>query len=129
MIIEAIVAIALVALLIVALYACTTSDVIEAGTGETLQETLDRECRERGLICARVYEFATVADNPLGLVEMCVREEDLAFAESLYGDSMFSSHERFQRFYAIGIEPMCVWCAGFGCNALSGCFNCPEATP
>lgn len=133
MIAEAVAVIALGVVAWLAISSCTTSDAIEGATGESLQETLDRECRERGLICARVYEFSTPADNPLGLVEMCVREEDLALAESIYGDSMWTSHERFDRYYAIGVEPMCVWCAGFGCNAYGSpsptpapsCFNCP----
>lgn len=105
--------------------ACSTGDIVETTTGESFQEQIERECREAGLTCALVYQFTTPADNPLGLVELCVREEDRPVAEAEFGASMLSTHERFDSFLALGIKQNCIWCAGVGCNAYSGCFNCP----
>lgn len=126
---EAAVALLVVALIAWLLLSCTTGDVIEGATGETLQETLDRECEERGYVCARVREYTEPADNPLGLVEMCTRDEDIELAESIHGASRLSTHERFERFAILGVEPMCIWCEGFGGNSYSGSFNCPTEAP
>lgn len=102
-----------------------TETLVEASTGESPSEFIQRECDERGWTCARVYAFDEPADNPLGRVELCVRAEDLPAAAALYGAYELSPHERFAQWRALGVEPVCIWCEGVGCNAYDGCWGCP----
>lgn len=117
-------------LLAIALCACSVEGAIDTATGESPQETAERVCVEQMWNCQRVFQFATPAENPLGFVELCVHEDDLSTAEAMYGASQWTTHERFQNYYLLGVEPMCIWqCPyapgpGFGCNAYDGCY-CP----
>ncbi len=106
------------------LAACGTEDAIEAATGETPMELIDRECKERMLDCQFVYQFETLSDNPLGFVEMCVRKDDLPVAESMFGAYKISTDKRFDQWKAIGIQPVCWYhCpTGTGCNSYEGCY-------
>lgn len=102
---------------------CTTEDVIKETTGETPAEIIERECRERMLACALVYEFInTPAETPSGVVELCVLEEHLPLAEALYGPSRLSQDERFAKWALLGVPPACLWfCpSATGCNAFGG---------
>jgi hypothetical protein len=114
----------------VAMCACSAEDVIDVTTGESPQETAERTCKEQMWNCQRVYQFETPAENPLGLIELCVHENDRARAEAEYGASQWTTHMRFQSYYLLGVEPICIWQCdyapgpGFGCNAYSGCY-CP----
>lgn len=102
-----------------------TQTLVEQASGETPAELVARECRERGLTCALVYAFAEPAENPLGRVELCVRGEDLPAAAAEFGAYELSPHERFDKWRALGVQPVCIWCDGFGCNAYGGCYGCP----
>lgn len=107
------------------LVAGCTQTLVEQATGESPAEFIERECAERGWTCARVYAFDEPADNPLGRVELCVRAEDLPAAAALFGAYELSPHERFAQWRALGVEPVCIWCEGVGCNAFGGCWGCP----
>lgn len=113
---------------LLALLGCSDS-ITAAVTGETPLEYVERECRERGWTCVRVYAFDEPADNPLGRVELCVRTEDLPAASELHGAYELSPDERFGQAALLGLPPICIWCAGYGCNAYDGCFACPEPIP
>lgn len=118
---------------------CTTEDAFEGATGETPAEFIERQCKEQQVTCARVYAFTQPADNPLGRVELCVRAEDLALAESIYGGpAELSPDPRFDQWKLLGVEPVCWWQCPIsmrGCNAygdpardIKSCF-CPEVAP
>jgi hypothetical protein len=74
-----------------------------------------------GLNCGHVFLCDTPADNPLGKVEICIDDDaddkdDLAFAEMTYGTCEPTPRH----------QGICAWCPEEkGCNAFSGCFNCP----
>lgn len=81
------------------------------------------------LTCGKVYQFNEVpAENPLGLLEMCVTWPDhpdrpsLAQAETEFGPSMLSTDPRFEN------ANLCWWqCpTARGCNSYSGCYCWPE---
>lgn len=86
------------------------------------------------LPCGKVYQFDTPADDPLGLIEMCVPQPytdpvtmaprpTLEEAETMFGASMLSTDPRFDR------ANLCWWCCGpgctRGCNSYSGCWCGP----
>ncbi len=118
----------------VSLIGCSAEDVIETTTGDSPNETALKVCKDQGWNCQRVYQFATPSENPLGFVELCVHKDDLATAEAEWGASQWTTDQRFQSYYLLGVEPLCVWqCPyapgpGFGCNAFSGCY-CPLTGP
>ena len=119
---------------LILLAACTAEEALEVSTGEDPNEYATRYCKERNLQCGRVYAFETPADNPLGRVELCVMSDDLPAAEALYGASELSPDPRFDMWYALGVEPFCLWscpapehgCNAYGGNDIKACF-CPEA--
>lgn len=112
-------------IILAALLGCTET-VVEATTGESFQEQIERECKEAGLTCTLVRAFEARSESHDWNVELCIMPADIALAEAMHGKSRLTDHERFDDFYALGILPNCIWCAGFGCNAKDGCFNCPE---
>lgn len=78
-----------------------------------------------GLNCGHVFMCATPAENELGHVEICVDDDDdskddLALAEATYGTCEPTPRH----------QGICIWCPEeSGCNAFSGCFNCPAEEP
>ncbi len=74
-----------------------------------------------GLDCGHVFLCEAEAENALGRVELCIDDDnaakdDLALAEEAYG-----ACEPTPRHQGI-----CLFCPEEkGCNAFSGCFNCP----
>lgn len=103
------------------------ADVVDVGP-EDLSGAADAYCKANPhLPCGKVYACATEADNPVGLVELCIPQfMDKSQAEALYGACELSPHERFDD------ANLCWWCCGpgctAGCNAYSGCF-CPAPPP
>ncbi len=115
-----------IAALLLAAIGCTGENITQVSTGETPQELLDRTCAENKWNCQKVYAFEAPYDNPLGRVELCVNEKDLAAAELMFGKSEFSPDPRFNSSRFLGVDPPCIWCgAAAGCNAYNGCFACP----
>jgi hypothetical protein len=82
------------------------------------------------LPCGKVYEFDVHAENPLGLLELCVPwllhpdRPTLAQAEAEFGPSRLSTDSRFAS------ANLCWWqCPTMrGCNSYSGCY-CPRELP
>jgi hypothetical protein len=97
---------------------------------ESVEPTSDTSACERAkpdnAECATVYAFAEPADNELGHIELCVREQDLRAAQLEHGIAWPSDSERFAKYAAIGIDPPCFWCCtgdcGRGANALNGTY-------
>ena len=100
---------------------CATTVEPPVGAGVAIGEGL---CPAYGFTCGKVYEFETPADNPLGLVELCVIEKDLAAASRIYGRARLSTDSRFDE------GNLCVWqCpSAKGCNSYGGCF-CEVGVP
>lgn len=100
------------------LAACSTDVDIPATPGIELGEAY---CDAWHLPCGQVYQFTATAQNPIGHVELCVLEQDLAAAEATWGASMLSTSPRFND------GNICILrCdGGKGCNAYSGCWGCP----
>jgi len=76
--------------------------------------------------CGKVYQCDTPADNPLGLVEVCIPQfMDVSAAEAVYGSCELSTDPRLKS------VNLCWWCCGSGCgpgcNSYSGCFCDPDA--
>lgn len=103
------------ALAIVALAACSTDFDIPSAPGVFVGE---QYCIAYSLDCGQVYEFAAVADNPLGHVELCVLDGDLDDAIAKYGPARLSTSPRFNG------GNLCVWqCpSARGCNAYNSCW-------
>jgi hypothetical protein len=106
-------------------------DVVREPVAEAFSpsDQIEQACKEYKFTCGRVRAFTEIpAENPLGLLEMCIRLEDVELAESEWGPSVLSPDPRFQPYKLWGIEPYCVHdCpATTGCNAYNGCY-CPGA--
>lgn len=82
-----------------------------------------------GSECATVYAFAEPANNDLGHVELCVREQDLSAAQDEHGIAWPSDDVRFSKYAIAGIDPPCFWCCGNDCsrgaNAYGGSYCLP----
>ncbi len=109
---------------LVCLSACPKTKAVLGEVGGTVFEYI--ACPTiPGLDCGHVFVCDTPADNTLGVVELCIDDDnsskdDLALAESMYG-----ACEPTPRHQGI-----CIWCPEkSGCNAFSGCFNCPVDEP
>lgn len=122
-------AMAVLAALTVVAFGCSLNhdyrDPLVGGQGVAAVE----QCKQdRYQPCGWVYAFPNVErDNPLGVLELCILWPDrigpypyklLETAESLYGDSEMSPHERFAG------TPICRYvCPSIqGCNAYNGCY-------
>lgn len=118
------------ALVIALLAACVdelgSTDLSAPGIGEVIDPSL---CGAYGLTCGNVYQFDEFpADNPLGLLELCVRKDDLPIAMAWFGPARPSTDPRF-----LAKGNLCRWrCPPptRGCNAygdpghIGSCF-CP----
>lgn len=113
-------------------------------TVESIEPSGDTSICERSSpsgICAVVYGFARPADNELGHVELCVMDEDLELAESMFGSARWSWSPRLTKYTHGFYAPACFWMCGAqyagvsGCNAYGGAVPdvgsclCPELLP
>lgn len=84
-----------------------STDLEPPGIGAVIDPSV---CAAYGYTCGKVYQFDDQpADNPLGLVELCVRKSDLETAIMRFGPAQSSTDPRF----AAG--NLCLWCCGTGC--------------
>lgn len=109
---------------------CAT-EVVKQETPD-LTDVAEAYCKANpDLNCGHVYACQTYADNPIGLIELCIPQEDPAVnrptleqAEGEFGSCELSPSPRFSSSH------LCWWCCGptcgRGCNSFSGCY-CPAS--
>lgn len=108
------------AVLCLALAACAETKQVAGTVGGTVAEFIACPVIP-GLDCGHVFVCATPADNELGLIEICIDDDNdektaLADAEAVYGACEPTPRH----------QGLCIWCPdGKGSNAFNGSFGCP----
>lgn len=106
--------------MLLALVACADVKMAAGTVGGTVAEYVACPVIP-GLDCGHVFVCATPWDNPLGLVELCIDDDNSAATALADAEAVYGACEPTPRHQGI-----CIYCpSGGGCNAYNGCFGCP----